>query len=185
MDDSRIIELFFERSEKAISELSSKYGGICMKIAENVLNNYQDAEECVNDTYLGVWDTIPPKKPESLLAYVCRLVRNISVNRYKYNSSQKRNGIYDVCIDELEDSISSGETAEARFEVAELSRYIDEYLDTLDKTNRMLFVRRYWYLDSIETLALMSKLSDGAVRTRLSRLRDMLKQFLESRGVNV
>lgn len=185
MDDSRIIELFFERSEKAISELSSKYGGVCLKIAENVLNNHQDAEECVNDTYLGVWDTIPPKKPESLLAYVCKLARNISLNRYRYNSSKKRNGIYDVCISELEECISSRDTAEDRWETTELSRLINEYLGTLDTTNRMLFVRRYWYLDSIETLALMSKLSAGAVRTRLSRVRDMLKKFLESRGVDV
>lgn len=185
MDDSRVIELFLERSEKAISELSSKYGGVCMKIAQNVLNNYQDAEECVNDTYFGVWNTIPPQKPDSLLAYVCRIVRNISVNRYKYNSRQKRNGTYDVCINELEECISSNDTAEDRFEAKELSRFIDEYLDTLDVTNRMLFVRRYWYLDSIETLAKMSKLSAGAVRTRLSRLREMLKKFLESRGVIV
>ena len=185
MDDNRIIELFFERSENAISELSSKYGGVCMKIAKNVLNSHQDAEECVNDTYLAVWDTIPPQKPNSLLAYVCRIARNISINRYKYNSSKKRNGVYDVCISELEEHISSNETAEDGFEIAELSRFIDEYLDTLNKTNRMLFVRRYWYLDSFETLALMSKMSVGAVRTRLSRLRDALKRFLESRGVDV
>lgn len=185
MDDSRIIELFFERSEKAIAELSSKYGGICLNIAVNVLKNYQDAEECVNDTYLGVWDTIPPKKPDSLPAYVCRLVRNISINRYKYNSSLKRNGIYDVCISELEECIPSVGTAEDRFETAELSRLIDEYLDTLDTTNRMLFVRRYWYLDSYKALALRSNLTSGAVRTRLSRLRNMLKNFLESRGVDV
>lgn len=185
MDDSRIIELFFERSEKAISELSSKYGGVCMKIAQNVLNNYQDAEECVNDTYLSVWETIPPKKPDSLLAYVCRIARNISINRYKYNSTKKRNSIYDVCISELEEKLSSDETAEDGFKTAELSRFIDEYLDTLDKTNRMLFVRRYWYLDSIETLALMSKMSAGAVRTRLSRLCGTLKKFLKNRGVDI
>lgn len=185
MDDSQIIELFFERSEKAISELSSKYGGVCMKIAQNVLDNYQDAEECVNDTYLGVWESIPPKKPNSLLAYVCKIVRNISVNRYKYNSQKKRNNIFDVCISELEENISSKEKAEDGFEISELSRFIDEYLDTLDKTNRMLFVRRYWFLDSIQTLAKMSKLSVGAVRTRLSRLRETLKKYLESRGVDV
>ena len=178
MDDSLIIELFFERSEKALSELSSKYGGVCMKIAQNVLNNYQDAEECVNDTYLGVWNTIPPKKPNSLCAYVCIIARNISINRYKYNSNKKRNNIYDVCISELEDDISSNDRAEDRFEISELSRLIDDFLDTLDTTNQMLFIRRYWFLDSIETLALMSKLSVGTVRTRLSRLRDTLKKYL-------
>lgn len=185
MDDSQIIELFLERSEKAILELSSKYGGVCMKISQNVLNNYQDAEECVNDTYLGVWDTIPPKKPQSLLAYVCRLARNISINRYKYNSSQKRRGIYDVCSDELSECIPSNERAEDKLEVDELSKCIDEFLDTLDTTNRMLFVRRYWYLDSFKTLAGLSCLHVSTVRTRLSRLRDMLKIFLESRGFDV
>lgn len=185
MDDSEIIELFFERSEKAISELSSKYGGVCMKIAQNVLNNNQDAEECVNDTYLGVWDSIPPKKPDSLYAYVCRIARNISINRYKYNSGKKRNSAYDVCISELEKDISSKETAEDRLELSELSHFIDDFLDTLNETNQMLFVRRYWYLDSIQTLAKMSQLSAVAVRTRLSRLRETLKQYLKIRGVDV
>lgn len=185
MDDSKIIELFFERSEKAISELSSKYGGICMNIAENVLNNHQDAEECVNDTYLGVWNTIPPKNPKSLLAYVCRLVRNISINRHKYNSSQKRGGIYYVCSDELAECIPSNERAEDKLELDELSKCINEFLDTLDTTDRLLFVRRYWYFDEFQTLAELSGLRTGTVRTRLSRLRDMLKTFLESRGFDV
>lgn len=183
MDDNKIIDLFFERSEKAISELSSKYGGICLKVATNVLRNRQDAEECVNDSYLSVWNAIPPKRPNPLLAFLCRIVRNISINRYEYNSAQKRNGIYDVCLDELQECISSDETVESEFSANELSRLIDEYLDTLDKTNRMVFVRRYWYMDSFKDISSMSGLSEGAVRTRLSRLRSGLKEFLESRGM--
>ena len=185
MDDSKIIDLFFERSEKAISELSLKYGGICLKVATNVLRNHQDAEECVNDSYLSVWNAIPPKRPNPLLAFVCRLVRNISINRYEYNSAQKRKGIYDVCLDELQECISSDETVESEYEASELSDHIDDYLDTLDKINRMIFVRRYWYMDSFKDIASLSGISEGAVRTRLSRLRGQLKLFLESRGVRV
>lgn len=184
MDDNGIIELFFERSEKAVEELSAKYGRLCMGIAVNVLGSYQDAEECVNDTYLGVWNAIPPARPNSLTAFVCRLARNISINRYKYNSAKKR-GAYGVCISELEECLPSGSTAEERFETEELSRHIDEFLDTLDKTDRMLFVRRYWYMDGFGELSARSKLSAGAVRTRLSRLRGGLRKFLESRGVEI
>lgn len=185
MDDIGIIELLFERSEKAVFELSKKYGSVCMRVAENMLGSRTDAEECVNDTYMGVWETIPPKSPESLLAYVCRLVRNICLDRLKYRTAKKRRGAYELCVDELEESIPSAESAEERFETAELSRYIDEFLDTLDMENRMLFVRRYWYLDSIEELARITNLRAGTVRTRLSRLRDKLRVFLESRGVTV
>lgn len=185
MDDAEIIELFFGRSEKAISELASKYGGIVLKIAKNVLHDHQEAEECVNDTYFGVWNAIPPQRPDSLLAFVCRIARNISLNRYEYNSSQKRKGAYDVCFDELQECIPQNETVESRYDADELSRIIDEYLDTLDNTNRMIFVRRYWYMDTYKDIASAAGLGEGAVRTRLSRLRGKLKKFLKSRGVDV
>ena len=185
MDDTRIIELFFERSERAVSELSTKYGRIVLKIAENTLHNHEDAEECVNDTYLGVWEAIPPQRPNSLLAFVCRIARNISINRYKRGSSRKRGGGYDVCFDELQECISSNETVESRYDAKELSRLIDEFLDTLDKKNRMLFVRRYYYMDPFSDIAAAAGMGEGAVRTRLSRLRGKLKEFLESRGVDV
>lgn len=184
MNDSGIIELFFERSEKAISELSAKYGGIVFKIAENTLNNHQDAEECVNDTYLGVWNAIPPQKPSSLLAFVCRIARNISINRHRYNSSKGRSG-YDACFDELQECIPYAETVESRYEAKELSELIDEFLDTLDKKNRMIFIRRYYYMDTFGDIAAAAGMSEGTVRTRLSRLRGKLKDFLESRGINV
>lgn len=184
MNDIRIIELFFERSESAISELSAKYGNLIFKISENVLNNRQDAEECVNDTYLNVWNSIPPEKPASLMSFVCRIARNISVDRYRYNNSKKR-GVYDLCYDELRECIPSSETVESLYEEKELGELIDVFLDTLDKKNRLLFVRRYWYMDSFRDLASETNLSQGAVRTRLSRIREKLKEFLESRGVSV
>ena len=185
MDDNQIIELFFERSDKAVSELSAKYGKLVHKIAENTLHNREDAEECVNDTYLGVWNAIPPQRPDSLPAFVCRIARNISINRYKCDTSRKRGGNYAVCFEELQECISSNETAESRYEAGELSSIIDEFLDTLDKKSRMLFVRRYFYMDTFSDIAALAGMSEGAVRTRLSRLRGRLKEILESRGVDV
>lgn len=184
MDDSGIIELFFERSEKAIAELSRKYGGIIKKLAENILRDKQHAEDCVNDTYFDVWNAIPPQRPNSLKAFICRIARNISLDRYRYNSSQKRCA-YEICLDELAECVSSNETAESLFESKELTRLIEEYLDTLDKTNRLIFVRRYWYVDPIKDIADAVCLSGGAVRTRLARLREKLKEFLEERGIDV
>ncbi|MDE7229113.1 MAG: RNA polymerase sigma factor [Oscillospiraceae bacterium] len=184
MDDSRIIELFFERSEQAIAELSRKYGVIIKKLSENILRDKQDAEECVNDTYFDVWNAIPPQRPSSLTALVCRIARNISLDRFRYNSSQKR-GAYTVCLDELAECVSSKETVESQFAADELKRLVEKYLDTLDKTNRLIFVRRYWYIDSTKDIAEAAGLNEGAVRTRLARLRVKLKEFLEERGVDV
>lgn len=187
MDDSAIITLFFERSENAIAELSSKYEGKIFNTALNILQNRQDAEECTNDTYLGVWNAIPPQKPESLLAFVCRIARNISVNRFKHDSAKKRGGAcsYDLCLDELLECVSASETVESQYAAKELSALLDEFLDSLDKKNRMIFVRRYWYLDTFESIAEYSGLHESAVRMRLSRIRGKLKEFLEQRGVEI
>lgn len=185
MNDKRIIELFFERSEKAISELSSRYGGTVLRIAQNLLHNRQDAEECANDTYLSVWNAIPPQRPESLTAFVCKIARNTAINRLQYDHAQKRGGENEACFEELQECIPSGESAEARYEASFISELIDEFLDTLSKKNRMIFVRRYWYQDPIKDIAAETELTEGTVRTRLTRLRDKLKEFLESRGVIV
>lgn len=183
MEDSKIIDLFFERSEKAIVELSKKYGSVCMKVSMNVLNNRQDAEECVNDSYMGVWNRIPPEKPNPLLAFVCRIVRNISINRYKKNNTQKRKSNYDLCLDELENYVSSRNDVEEEFEEGEITAYIDDFLDSQSQTNRMIFVRRFWYMDSYEQIANASGIKEGAIRTRLSRVKAELKKYLEKRGV--
>ena len=185
MTDSEIIDLFFERSEEAVVELSKKYGSVCFKISMNVLNDRQDAEECVNDAYLGVWNAIPPAKPDPLPAFVCRIVRNISINRYRHNNAFGRKGNYDLCVEELENLIVSPESTEDHLSEEELSAYIDEFLDTLNKTNRMIFVRRYWYMDSYEDISKASGLKEGTVRTRLSRIKSGLKVFLDKKGVKI
>lgn len=185
MEDSKIIDLFFERSEEAIVELSKKYGPICMKVSMHVLNDHRDAEECVNDSYLGVWNAIPPEKPNPLSAFVCRIVRNISINRYKKLHTQKRNSNYDLCLEELEEYISANHCVEDHYVETELAAYINEFLDSSSTMNRLLFVRRFWYMDSYEELAESTGLKEGAIRTRLSRLKADLKEFLGKRGVTV
>lgn len=153
MDDSKIIELFYERSEQAIIELSKKYGTVCTKIAFNILNNTQDTEECVNDAYLGTWNTIPPQNPNPLLSYVCRIVQNLAIKKYHTNTAAKRNSIYDVALDELENCFPSSASVEDEFNAIETARIIDKFLETLDQENRIMFVRRYWHSDSINDLA--------------------------------
>ncbi len=185
MDDSKIIDLFFERSERAIVELSKKYEKICMKISMNILNNYEDSEECVNDSYLGIWNTIPPKRPNPLLAFLLRLVRNRCMDKLDYKLAAKRDSTYTACLDEFEWCIESNHSVETEIEAKLLSSYIDEFLDSLDKTNRMVFVRRYWFMDSYKDISSLSGLSEGAIRTRLSRLREDLRLFLKERGIAV
>lgn len=184
MEDSMIVDLFFERSESAITELSIKYGPICLRTAENITLSKEDAQECVNDAYLGVWNAIPPTRPDPLLAFLLRIVRNISINRVQYNNAVKRGGRYQELKEELSGCFSTQDT-EAMYEAKLLSGYIEEFLDELSRTNRLLFVRRYWYLDSYEALAAATGLRQGAVRTRLARLRQQLKQYLLKRGINV
>ncbi|MCH5324872.1 MAG: sigma-70 family RNA polymerase sigma factor [Eubacterium sp.] len=182
MDDSKIIELFFERSEQAITELSEKYGAVCMKTARNILGSKSDAEECVNDTYLAVWNTVPPQKPNPLLTYLCKIVRNISLKKYHSNTAQKRNTVYDAALDEIEDYIPSPSNVEDELNAKLLSQQIADFLYTLDKDNRVMFVRRYWYSDSVSDIAAAFGTSAHNVSARLHRIRKELKNYLTSKG---
>ena len=182
MDDGRIIELFFERSEQAISELADKYGPICRKVADNILNDRLDTEECVNDAYLGVWNTIPPQKPDPLLSYVCRIVRNLALKKYHEKTAQKRNSSYDAALDEIADCIPSSLSVEDEIAAREVAGMIDRFLETLDRQSRIMFVRRYWHADSIEELAGLFHRSRHYVSVRLSRIRKALGQYLIKEG---
>ena len=183
MDDSKIIELFYERSEQAIVALSKKYGDVCYKIAVNILKDNSDAEECVNDTYLGVWNTIPPQKPNPLLTYVCRIARNLSIKRYHKNTALKRNSYYDVALDEIESCLYSTTTIQDEVTSNELTKFLDDFLDSLDQENRIMFVMRYWFSDSISNIAERFRLNNHAVTVRLSRIRDKLRRYLIEKGV--
>ncbi|MCI9176552.1 MAG: sigma-70 family RNA polymerase sigma factor [Lachnospiraceae bacterium] len=185
MEDSRIIDLFFERSEQAIAELSKKYGAVCNRVAGNILRNSLDVEECVNDAYLGAWNTIPPRRPEPLLAYLCRIVRNLSITRYHANTAAKRNSFYDAALDELEECLASAKTVETEISAKELSDLLDRFLGTLDRENRIMFVRRYWYSDPVSSIAAAFHMSSNSVSARLSRIRTKLKKFLKKEGYEV
>lgn len=181
MEDNKIIELFFQRSESAIAQLAQKYGKLCLKIANNILNNTSDAEECLNDTFLGVWNSIPPNHPESLSAYVCKIARNLSLKRYSYNTASKRNSVYDVALDELEDCIASFKSVEDEAAQNQLTKDIEQFLDTLNETDRVIFMRRYYFSDSYADIASATNLTEKNVSVRLTRLRSKMKDYLTER----
>ena len=185
MEDSKIIDLFFARQEQAIVELSKKYGAVCSKIARNILSNSLDAEECVNDAYLGAWNTIPPKRPDPLLTYICRIVRNLSIIRYHSNTAAKRNSFYDIALDELEECLASAASVEEEISAMELSGLLERFIETLDTENRVMFMRRYWYSDSVSDIAERFNMSSNNVSVRLSRIRGRLKKFLRKEGYEI
>lgn len=182
MEDSKIVALFFARSEQAIEALAEKYGKLCQMIAGNILGNSQDAEECVNDTYLAAWNTIPPQKPNPLRTYLCKITRNIAVTRYHANTAQKRNSHYDIALDELEECLCSAETAESHALAKELSHLLDRFLTDLDRRSRVMFIRRYWYADSVAQIAKDFGMRPNSVSVQLSRIRSKLRKFLIKEG---
>ena len=184
MDDNAIIELFFARSEQAIRELDSKYGRICHSLSYNILHSRQDAEECVNDAYLGVWDAVPPARPNPLPAFLCRIVRNLSLMRYHANGAAKRGGgSHTVSLEELEACLASPRTVEGDLEEQELLRLTEGFLETLSRENRVLFMRRYWFSDSYVQIADRTGLSEKNVSVRLTRIRKQLRHYFEERGI--
>lgn len=185
LDDSKIIELFYARSEQAIAELSKKYGSVCMRIAENILKNRSDSEECVNDAYLGAWNTIPPQNPRPLRTYLCRIVRNLAIKKYHANTAVKRNSAYDVALEELEHCVPASPSAEEEFDAGQIACMIDAFLETLDEGDRMMFVRRYWYADPIPDIAKRFHTSAHQVSDRLYRIRGKLRTYLLQEGVSV
>ena len=185
MEDQQIIRLFFERSEQAITELSRKYGALCFQIADNILDDPQDAEECVNDAYLGAWNAILPVKPDPLLTYICKIVRNISLNLYHRKEAAKRSSHYTIALEEIEACIADQKNIEEEIEVRELACIIESFLDTLTIENRVIFMRRYWFSDSYKDIAEFMGLSEKNISVRLTRIREKMKQYLIEREVFV
>lgn len=183
MLDEEIIELFFARSEHAIEELEAKYGRICMQTSYNILGDNADAEECVNDSYLGVWNAIPPTRPNPLLTYLLKVVKNISLNRYHKNTASKRNSSYDIAVDELENVLVSKDDIESALESEELTRVIEEFLDSLSKENRVIFIRRYWFYDNYEQISKRMGMTEKNVSVRLTRIRKEMREYLLERGI--
>lgn len=176
-DDSRIIDLYFARDEQAITETDRRYGGFCLRLSLSILEDKRDAEECVNDTYLKTWNSIPPNRPHSLRAYIGRIVRNLSLNRYKANRAKCRNRDLELSLEELRDCIPMRDE-----EASALPALMNQFLGGLSQEERALFCNRYWHGQAVKVIAKTLGLTPKAVTMRLSRTREKLKVFLNERG---
>lgn len=186
MEDREIVQLYWDRNEDAISQTSRKYGNYCTSIAKNILGNYEDAEECVNDTYMGAWNSIPSHRPNILSTFLGKITRNIAFNRYKYNNADKRGGSeLPVVLDELSEFVSGNSNVEKEIEYKELVKAINSFLGTLSSEKRTIFICRYWYSDSIAEIAKQHGLKANAVAMILLRLRAKLKKYLLERGFDL
>ena len=183
LKDHEIIDLFFERSEQAITELICKYGAATKKVASNILHNKQDIEECISDTYLHIWNRIPPETPQHLGAYVCRIARNVCLKRYHSDAALKRNSHYDVALEELEGTIPALSTVETEYDAKELTEYLNRFLEGLRLEDRYLFLRRYWYGDGITEIARNLNIPPHTASVRLFRLRQKLLTHLQKEGL--
>lgn len=183
MDDAKIVQLYWDRNEQAIPATAGKYGNYCTSIAKNILGNNEDAEECVNDTYLNAWNSMPPHRPSILSTFLGKIVRNLSFNRYKHNTADKRGGgELPVVLEELSDLVSGKDDVGQAFDQKELTKAIDTFLDSLSPEKRSIFISRYWYTDSISEIAVRHGMNDGAVSMTLNRLRLKLHNYLLERG---
>ena len=184
MDDKQILELYQKRSETAISETADKYGKYCYCIAYRILYDELDSEECVNDTYLRAWEAIPPQCPEKLSAFLGKITRNLALNRYKYYLREKRgNGQTALVIDELNECLPASNNTEEAIEEKLLVELLNQFLYSLPTEKRNIFLRRYWYLSSIQEIAKDYGFSESKVKMILLRIRNKLSQVLEKEGV--
>ena len=180
MEDKKIIALLWQRAESALEALAEKFGRGLLALARNILPDLRDAEEAVSDTYLAVWNAIPPAKPDPLTPYVYRVGRNTALNRLRRDTAQRRSG-YEVSLEELSGSLA-GPSLEAQVDARALGRAIDAFLDTQSQSTRIIFLRRYWFGDSVKDVAKMLGMKDSAVSVRLLRTREKLKNYLTEEG---
>ncbi len=184
MTDYDIVKLYLIRSEKAICETAKKYNAYCTVIANNILNNLFDAEECVNDTYLNTWNSIPPQKPENLCAYLGKITRNLAINRYKHYNTKKRSGNQTwLALEELQECIPDRSLTEETLDKIILTKSIENFLQSQTKEKCNIFLRRYWYLCSVKEIAQDFKISESKVTSILFRMREKLKKHLEKEGI--
>lgn len=184
MTDSQIIALFWERNEDAIQETDAVYGRKLYAISDKILHSHQDAEESVSDTYMRAWDTIPPQRPNYFFAYLAKICRNCALSRLQWNSAAKRNAEVVSLTQEMENCIPD-RSYERKLEGEEIGRVLNAFLDSISLESRLIFMRRYWYTDSIAEIAARYSISEGKVKTQLHRTRNKLQLFLESEGICV
>ena len=186
MDDAKIVQLYWDRDEQAIPATADKYGNYCTSIAWNILGNREDAEECANDTYMYAWNSMPPHRPNILSVFLGKLTRNLSLNRYKQNTADKRGGgEVPVVLDEIAELVSDTDSIEQEVDCKVLVKAIDAFLDRLPSVQRSIFICRYWYFDSISGLALRFGMTEGHVSVTLNRLRRKLRNYLSEGGFDL
>lgn len=186
LEDSKIIDLYWARKEQALAETDAKYGSYCRTIARNILRNFEDTEECVSDTWLHAWNSMPPQRPGILSAFLGRITRNLSFDRCKYRQAAKRGGgALPLALDELGECIPSAQRVEYALEQKELAAAIDRFLRTLPEKDCNLFLRRYWYVDSISVIADRYGMKENTVKSILFRTREKLRKFLGEEGIAV
>ncbi len=184
MEDQEIIELYWNRDEQAIKETQSKYENYCFSIANGILHSIEDSAECVNDTYLGTWEAIPPHHPLCLSTFIGKITRRLAINKWRFLNAEKRGGgQIPVSWDELEECIPDEKTIKKELDTKLLAETIDEFLATLKESERKVFVCRYWYSDSIEDIASRFGFSASKVKMILKRNRDKLKEHLIKEGL--
>lgn len=185
MEDMEIIDLFWLRSENAILETKNKYSRYLYKIALNILSNSEDCEECLNDTYLGAWNSIPPDRPVVFSAFLGKITRNLAINTYHKERRQKRGGGQtELVLHELEECIT-GHSMEEQILDGEITKAINRFLDELPVQDRLIFVRRYWFLESVGEIAVQFLLSETNIQTKLYRMRKKLRGYLEKEGIHL
>lgn len=186
MEDSAIIDLYWQRSEEALVQSDHKYGKLCRSVAFNILRDLEDTEECVNDTWLRAWNAMPPGRPSVLSAFFSRITRNLSLDRCKAAKAGKRGGgQLTACLDELADCIPADGTVEQELAFRELTGLLDGFLRQLPEKECCIFLRRYWYVDSTRDIARRYGMPEGSVKSQLSRTRQKLKKVLEKEGIAV
>ena len=186
MDDREIIELYNQRNERAIVETSKKYGSYCFSIALNILENEQDAEECVNDTWVRVWDAIPPQAPACLRLFLARITRNLAFDKFKEKNRTKRGGgEMTVALHEISEFLPAAEHEKTEAEDEKFMRDVNRFLRSLSERDCGIFINRYFHTESTETIARKYGLKEGNVQKILFRTRIKLKKYLESEGYNV
>ena len=182
MEDTKIVQLYWDRDQNAITQTAHKYGKYCSSIAKNILGNHEDAEECVNDTYMNAWNSMPPHRPTMLSTFLGKITRNLSFNKFKHTHADKRGGsVLPAVLDELNDCVSGRSNVEKEIEYKELIKAINDFLDTLSPQKRSIFICRYWYTDSISSIALQHGMKENAVSMTLNRLRLKLHNYLSER----
>lgn len=182
MDDRKILKLLLERAESAIDAMAKRFGRRLLATARNILGDARDAEESVSDTYLAVWNAVPPRQPDPLSGFVYQTGRNLALKRVRYETAQKRDHQYDISLEELENSLS-GIPLEDELDRRLLGQAIDRYLSTLSRDSRVMFLRRYWFGDSIRDIARHFGRTENAVQVRLSRTRQQLRIYLIKEGL--